>query len=189
MSDEEKGLPEDEFQFTLPDWMTESQVGYGEAGMLADDEGEFFERHRVDTTGHVVTAVPRRRYIYQKSEWERVSPREFRCKVSIRSAAGEFSADYVGPSVPGARAEIAARATLAALNAAEGGQVALALKGARVLRIFEGPISVVGVYGMNGGTTVLVGACIVDNSVEQATILATLQAADRWLAWQSRQRR
>ena len=67
MSDEEKGLPEDEFQFSLPDWMTEGQVGYGEAGMLADDEGEFFERHRVDPTGHVVTAVPRRRYIYQKS--------------------------------------------------------------------------------------------------------------------------
>jgi hypothetical protein len=136
----------------------------------------------------VVPAVPRRRYIYRSTELTRVSPQLFRCKVTVYSAAGEFVGVAEGPEFPGARAEIAARATLDALNKAEGGNITLGLKGARVLRIFESPMVVVGVYGLNTKATPLVGACLVDNSVEQSATLATLQAADRWLAWEAKKR-
>ncbi len=187
MSDE-GGKPRRRDEPPVPDWLTQSFVGPGEAEMMAVEEGleaaGWSPKHRA---GEVTAAVPRRRYIYRSSEWTRVSPRVYRCRVTVASAAGEFSGEAEGPAVPGVRAEIAARGALAALNHAEDGHVALALKGARVLRIFEGPIVVVGVYGMNSSTTPLVGACLVENSVEQSAIFATLQAADRWLAWQARQ--
>ena len=183
MSDEKNEHSGEAYRPDIPDWLTETHIGPGEAEMLAQEGSAL-----ASVEPEVVAAVPRRRYIYTSSEWTRVSPRTFSCRVTVRSAKGEFSGTYEGASVPGARAEIAARATLEALNIAEGGEITLALKGARVLRVFEGPIVVVGVYGMNGGTTTLLGACIVENSVEQSAVLATLQAADRWLAYQSKQR-
>ena len=173
-----------------PDWLAEG--GLPEAELLAIEEAvqaaASAQPPKDAQDAQVVPAVPRRRYIYRSSELTRITPNAFRCRVTIFSAAGEFRGEAEGPEFPGARAEIASRATLDALNKAEGGQVTLGLKGARVLRIFESPIVVVGVYGMNTGATALVGACLVDASVEQAATLATLQAADRWLSWEAKKR-
>ncbi|NIR43835.1 MAG: hypothetical protein GWN99_07745 [Gemmatimonadetes bacterium] len=188
--------PLDEFRkqrkkWPYPDWLAEG--GLPEEQLLAAIQeatrpSEAEPKPGAPGEGQVVPAVPRRRYIYRSTEMVRVSPNVFRCKVTVYSAAGEFEGEAEGPEFPGARAEIAARATLDALNNAEGGSVMLGLKGARVLRIFESPIVVVGVYGLNTKATPLVGACLVDNSVEQSATLATLQAADRWLAWEAKKR-
>lgn len=169
-----------------PEWLAEG--GIPEEQMLFLQEEAAKEAARAKAGPQVVPAVPRRRYIFRSTQMTRVAPKVFRCKVTIFSAAGEFTGESEGPEFPGARAEIAARATIEALNKAERGNVSIGLKGARVLRVFEAPMVVVGVYGMNTGATPLVGACLVDNSVEQAATLATLQAADRWLAWESRKR-
>lgn len=175
--------PPDEDDFLLPDWLMETDTPQGEGDLAVEDLASVGV-----VPGDESPGVPRRRYIFRSSEWTRVSPRLFRCGVTIVSSAGEFNGQAEGPEIPGVRAEIAARATLEALNSAEGDHVALALKGARVLRIFESPLVVVGLYGMNTGeSTPLVGACLVRHSVEQAAILATLQAVDRWLSWQARQ--
>ncbi|UCF20879.1 MAG: hypothetical protein JSU87_05600 [Gemmatimonadota bacterium] len=131
--------------------------------------------------------VPRRRHIFRSSEWTRIDGNQVRGKVTVVSAVGESSGEAQGPDVPGVRAEIAAQATLQALARAEGGEVSLALKSARVLRFMDNPIVVVGIYGVNGGEMFpLLGACLVLSSVEHASILATLQAVDRWLAWRAR---
>jgi hypothetical protein len=170
MSDEGRFPPEQDDDIVLPDW-------------LADEP----EQDLMRATAALAPGIPRRRYIFKSTESERVSPRVFRSRVTIVSAAGEFKGQAEGPEIRAVRPEIAARAALDALNKAEGGTVALALKGARVLRVFDTPIVVVAVYGLNTGeTTPLIGVCLVHNSVEQAAILATLQAADRWLAWQAR---
>ena len=181
--------PEDMDQIQLPDWMDDDAPPLRDPGFLVfgDEEGSSLNGPvRGAETG---SATPKRRNIYKSSEWTRLSPRVFRCRVTVSAAEGEFTGEADGPEVPGVRAEISARATIDALNRAEGEAVILALKGARVLRVFESPIVVVGMYALNGGeTTSLVGACMVQNSVEQASIQATLQAADRWLAWQARSR-
>jgi hypothetical protein len=186
MNDDSRTPPEGEDDFPLPDWLKES-ISRPE-DLLADEEstpGEGWQP--LPKPAAVAVGVPRRRYIFRSTETTRVSPRVSRCRVTILSAAGEFDGEAEGPDIPGVRPEVASRAALDALNKAEGGRVALALKGARVLRVFEVPLVVVGVYGLNTGETIpLVGACLVHNSVEQAAILATLQAADRWLAWQAR---
>jgi hypothetical protein len=178
MSDDFKDPRDPKKKWPVPDWLM------GAAEALAAEQGTAAKHMEAQ----VIPAVPRRRYIYRSCELTRVSPRVFRCRVTLYSAAGEFSGEAEGPDVPGGRAEIAARATLDALNKAEDDFVALALKGARVLRVFDGPIVVVGVFGMNTGATPLVGACLVEDSVEQAATLAALQAADRWLAWEAKKR-
>jgi hypothetical protein len=169
MNDEGR-TPERDDDIGLPDWLAEAP-----------------EQELMRATAALAPGIPRRRYIFRSAESERVSPRLCRCRVTVVSAGGEITGEAEGPDIRGMRSEIAARAALDALNRAEGGKVALALKGARVLRVFGTPIVVVGVYGLNTGEgTPLVGACFVHTSVEQSAILATLQAADRWLAYQAR---
>jgi hypothetical protein len=181
MSDEFSRPPEQEDEFLLPDWLMETDSPESEADLALEEATAIGV-----VPGDGAPGIPRRRYIFRSSEWTRVSPRLFRCGVTIVSSDGEFAGEAEGPEIPGVRAEIAARATLEALNNAEGDHVAMALKGARVMRIFESPLVVVGVYGMNTGESLpLVGACLVRHSVEQAAILATLQAVDRWLTWQA----
>ncbi len=105
------------------------------------------------------------------------------CRVTLACGGREYSGVAEGASIPGIRAEIAARATLDAVANAEDGRVVLSLMAARVLKFVDLPLVVVSVYGMNGDEVKrLVGAAPVDNSEEQAAILATLQATDRWLA-------
>ncbi len=184
----EQGITPDEqdLGFTLPDWLEHAPDPSGDPGFMvfSDDrlnEGQNSRPDPFEGNG----GTPRRRHVYKSSEWVRVSPRVFRCRVTVASDAGEFTGEADGPEVPGIRAEISARATIEALNHAEG-DIVLALKGARVLRVFESPMVVVGMYALNAGETAsLVGACMVHNSVEQAAIQATLQAADRWLTWQA----
>jgi hypothetical protein len=107
--------------------------------------------------------------------------------VTLVSASGEHTGVADGTDAPGVRAEIAARATLQAVGLAEGDDVSVALKGARVLRFMDSPIVVVGVYGVTSGEMIpLLGACLVRPSVEHASVLATLQAVDRWLGWRAR---
>jgi hypothetical protein len=176
-------------QWPWPEWLAEGGIPEEQLLFLQEEAEKTAAAAQQKVEAQVVPAVPRRRYIFRSTEMTRVAPRSYRCKVTIFSAAGEFSGEAEGPEFPGARAEIAARATIEALNKAERGAVSIGLKGARVLRVFEAPMVVVGVYGMNTGATPLVGACLVENSVEQAATLATLQAADRWLAWESRKRK
>lgn len=134
----------------------------------------------------------RRRHLYRGLESARVPPCGFRCRVKIAVHDREYTGEAEGPDVPGARAEIAAQATLAALQSAgEAENTALALHGAKVLNAFDRPVVVAWVYGLEAGeATPLVGACPVRDSIEQAAIQATLQATDRWIAWKaSRQAR
>ncbi len=128
---------------------------------------------------------PRRRHLFLGSESRRLPPHGHRVRVTLQCEGIRYIGEAEGPAVPGARAEIAARAALDALGKAEGRRLTLALRGGRVMRVFEEPVAVVGVYGMaRGEANTLVGACLVRESEEEAAILATLQATDRWIAWE-----
>ncbi len=130
-----------------------------------------------------------RRHLYRGFESSRLIPRRFQARVRVALHDQEFVGEAMGADVPGARVEVAARATLAALQRAEGNRVELALQGAKVVRAFDRGVVVVGVYGLNErDVTFLVGASLVRDSIEHSAILATLQATGRWLAWAASQK-
>lgn len=170
-----------------PDWMVEAldleldgspqlrivQRGGSEAAITAHELPDRSSR------------VPRRRHLYLGFESSRVPPRGFRCRVMLQLDGYEYVGEAEGPEIPGVRAEITARATLDALHKAENEEIQLALLGARVLRVFDRPVAIVGVYGLDDEARPLIGACLVRESIEQASALATLQATNRWITWQA----
>jgi hypothetical protein len=127
--------------------------------------------------------VPRR-HLYRGFESARLIPHRFHARVRVGLRDREFVGEAEGADVPGARVEVAARATLAALQKAEGNRIELALQGAKVVRAFDRKLVVVGVYALRGrDVTSLVGASLVRDSVEHAGVLAALQATNRWVTW------
>lgn len=129
------------------------------------------------------STLPRRRHVYRSHESSRLPPHGFRCQVKLVSQGQEYVGAAEGAAVPGARADIAARATLDAVVKAEGKKVVLSLMAARVLRFVDLPVVIVAVYALNEEEVKrLVGGAIVENSEEQAAILATLQAVERWVS-------
>ncbi len=172
-------------EFTFPDWLSGIDAGADEAaatphGPQAKPGSEIPSATDRPPPPEV---PPRRRYVYRSYESSRVEAHKLACRVTLSSAGREYTGVAEGAAIPGVRADIAARATLNAVANAEKGAVVLSLIAARVLRFVDLPLVVVSVYGVNGDEVKrLVGAAPVDNSEEQAAVLATLQATDRWLA-------
>ena len=130
-----------------------------------------------------------RRHLYRGFESARIIPHRFQAKVRVGLGDREYVGEADGADVPGARVEVAARATLDALQKAEANRVELALQGAKVVRAFDRSVVVVGVYGLKErDVTFLVGASLARDSIEHAAILAVLQATGRWLAWAAAQK-
>jgi hypothetical protein len=129
-----------------------------------------------------------RRHLFRGLDTEHVAPHRFRARVRIALGDREFEGESAGADVPGARAEVAARAALAALQEAEDAGFELSLQGAKVVRAFDRKLVVVGVYALRGrDVTSLVGAALVRDSVEQAGVHAALQATNRWVTWAASQ--
>lgn len=169
-----------------PDWMVEALELEPDGGMSFVHRGSRPQTLPVGSrVQNEVPDVPRRRHLYLGFESSRVPPRGFRCRVMIQLDGNEYIGEAEGPEIPGVRAEITARAMLDALQKAEGDRVELALLGARVLRVFDRPVAVVGVYGLDDQVRPLIGACLVRESIEQAAALATLQATNRWVTWEA----
>lgn len=130
----------------------------------------------------VATIVAGRRYLYNGFEVERQLRHRIVCRVRLRTEDREITGEADGADVPRVRVETAARAVLDCLETAEEGRMSLALDGAKLVHVLDRDIVVVGVYGMAGRTrTFLAGACPVSESPEQAAVLATLQATNRWI--------
>lgn len=181
-----------------PDWLTKGSASEAELrGAAERPEGPERPGGRespgdLESPGVPYVDVPsgwdqhsltKRRHVYRSYESSRISAHAFRCRVTLSTNGHQYVGEAEGPSVPGVRAEIAAKATLDALCSAENGRVILSLMTARVLRFSDMPLVVVSVYGMNDEEiNRLVGVSVVENSEEQAAILATLQATDRWIA-------
>ena len=80
------------------------------------------------------------------------------------------------------RIELAARASLSAIKLAEGEERVLGLEGCRVLEAFDRNFVFVGVSTKHGRDTALMtGSAEVRESPETASVLAVLDATNRWL--------
>jgi len=126
---------------------------------------------------------PRRALYFEDIEIRRSRTRGVLVRVSLKKGDEEFVGEAEGMESDRIRVELAARATLAAI-AASGETRAFALEGYRMLDAFEREFVFVGVTIRAGRETLLLtGSAEVRESAETASVLAVLDATNRWLAF------
>lgn len=129
-----------------------------------------------------VDDLRKRRLYFEDVEVRRSRSLGVACRVTLRKGEDTFVGEADGMENERQRIELAARATLAALTAAEGDSRALALEGCRMVDAFERQFVFVGVTARFGrDSSLLTGSAEVKESPEQSAALATLDATNRWV--------
>jgi len=147
---------------------------------------EFEELVReVDST--LAAVVPeeaaRRRLYFEDVEVRRSRARGVLCRVTLRKGDQSYTGEAEGLEGARARADLAARATLKAIAQAERGERTLALDGVKLIQAFDREFVFVGVTAQVGRErALLTGSCEVRESPEQSSVLAALDATNRWIA-------
>ena len=126
----------------------------------------------------------RRRLYFEDVEVRRSRSRGVACRVTLRKGEESFIGESEGLENERSRLELAARATLAAIQRAEGDERALALDGCKTIEAFDREFVFVGVTArVNRETALLTGSCEIRDSAETAASLAVLDATNRWIAF------
>lgn len=131
------------------------------------------------------------RLLFQTHQVETERSHQVRHKVEVEWRGERYIGEAAAADLPRAKLEAVGRATLAAVEAALASEqeaqdtsrhVTLALDGVKVVEAFDKTFVMVAVHAMAGRqVTALAGATVVEESTDRATILATLQATDRWV--------
>jgi len=130
----------------------------------------------------VAEDIRKRRLYFEDVEVRRSRSMGVACRVTLRKGDDTFVGEADGMENERQRIELAARATLAALTAAEGDTRALALEGCRMVDAFDRQFVFVGVTARFGrDSSLLTGSAEVKESPEQSAVLATLDATNRWV--------
>lgn len=134
----------------------------------------------------VADDVGRRRIYFEDVEVRRSRTKGVSCRVTLRKGEQTFTGEAEGVESDRSRIELAARAALIAIVAAEDGAAfrSLALDGSKQIEAFERSFVFVGVTTRLGReTALLTGSCEIRDSAETASVLAVLDATNRWAAF------
>jgi hypothetical protein len=124
----------------------------------------------------------RRVLVFDGVEVRRSRTRGLVCKVMLRRGEDAYAAEAEGQDTDRARVELSARATVAAIVQAVGGDRGLVLEGTKLLSAFDREFVFVSVQGRIGREQVtLAGTAEVRESMETASVLAVLDATNRWV--------
>ena len=125
---------------------------------------------------------PRRRIYFEDVEVRRSRTKGVTCRVTLRKGEQTYVGEAEGMEHERHRIELAARATLTALQQAEiEGKYLLALEGTKSVDAFEREFVMVGITARAGRDTMLLtGSAEVRESPETAGVLAVLDATNRW---------
>jgi hypothetical protein len=135
-----------------------------------------------DLATGVAGAGQRRRIYFEDVEVRRSRTKGVACRVTLRKGDQSFIGEAEGMENERLRVELAARAALAAIRQAEGEDRVLALEGCKVIEAFEHEFVFVGVTTRQGRNSALMtGSAEVRESPETASVLAVLDATNRWL--------
>ena len=127
-------------------------------------------------------AAARRRFYFEDVEVRRSRSRGVTCRVTLRKAEQSYIGESEGSESERSRAELAARAAVVAISQAEGDAHALTLDGARLIDAFEREFVFVGITVRVGRESMLLtGSCEIRESPETASVLAVLDATNRWI--------
>lgn len=104
------------------------------------------------------------------------------CRVTLRAGAEEFTGEGQGPNTLRGRAEAAARAVFAALAMCRA-EDRLGFEGAAIVDSHGRSYALISARALSERRPIpLTGAALLDRSPEEAAILASLQATNRWRA-------
>lgn len=130
----------------------------------------------------VIEETTKRRLYFEDVEVRRSRSRGVACRVTLRKGEETFVGEAEGVESERQRIELAARAALSAITAAEGDTRALGLEGCRQIDAFERQFVFVGVSAKLGReNSLLTGSAQVKESPEQSAVLAVLDATNRWV--------
>jgi len=129
----------------------------------------------------------RRDFVFEDVEVRRSRVKGLLCRVTLTKGDQSFIGEAEGMENERSRVELAARAALRAIVEAEMTARALDLTGARLVEAFDREFVLVGVTAqLARESALLAGTCEVKDSPETASVLAVLDATNRWLAYPRR---
>ncbi len=147
-------------------------------------EFEDLVREVDSTLAGVMGEEARRRLYFEDVEVRRSRARGVLCRVTLRKGDTSYTGDAEGLEGSRARVDLAARAALKAIGQAERGERTLALDGVKLIQAFDREFVFVGVAAQVGRErAMLTGSCEVRESPEQASVLAALDATNRWIGY------
>jgi len=133
-------------------------------------------------SAEALAVLNRRRIYFEDVEVRRSRTRGVTCRVTLRKGDQSYIGEAEDIENERLRIELAARASLSAIKLAEGDERVLGLEGCRVLEAFDRNFVFVGVSTKHGRDTALMtGSAEVRESPETASVLAILDATNRWL--------
>ena len=122
-----------------------------------------------------------RRLLLDALEIDRTAGDQVACRVVLRAEEETFVGESNGADFSRSRLEVAGQAVLEALNAATMEDITLRLEGVQKFHAFGRELVVTVVQGQERRRSIsLPGVCLVEDSPEEATVLACLQATNRW---------
>jgi hypothetical protein len=124
----------------------------------------------------------RRRLYFEDIEVRRSRTKGVACRVTLRKGEASFIGEAEGLENERLRIELAARATLSAIAQAEGDARVLGLEGCKSVEAFDRQFVFVGLTTRTGrDAALLTGSAEVKESQETASVLAVLDATNRWI--------
>ena len=127
-------------------------------------------------------ASQRRRLYFEDVEVRRSRTKGVACRVTLRKGDLAFVGEAEGLENERLRIELAARATLSAISQAEGDARVLGLEGCKSIEAFDRQFVFVGVTTRMGReSALLTGSAEIKESPETASVLAILDATNRWI--------
>ncbi|MDB4878657.1 MAG: hypothetical protein JWL60_103 [Gemmatimonadetes bacterium] len=135
-----------------------------------------------DPPAMATTRSTKRRLYFEDVEVRRSRASGMSCRVTLRSGDEVYVGEAQGLETDRLRTETAARATIAAVVQADTEGRALAFEGARVIDAFERQFVFVACTTRFGReSALLTGSAEIRDGVETATVLAVLDATNRWV--------
>ena len=132
--------------------------------------------------GYDPNANAKRRLYFEDIEVRRSRSKGVACRVTLRKGEQSFVGEAEGLENERLRIELAARATLSAITQAEGDARVLGLEGCKSIDAFDRQFVFVGVTTRVGReSALLTGSAEVKESQETASVLAVLDATNRWI--------
>ena len=124
----------------------------------------------------------RRRLYFEDIEVRRSRSKGVACRVTLRKGEQAYVGEAEGLENERLRIELAARATLSAISQAEGDARVLGLEGCKTIEAFDRQFVFVGLTTRTGReSALLTGSAEVKESQETASVLAVLDATNRWI--------
>lgn len=122
------------------------------------------------------------RVYFEDVEIQRSVSRGVMVRVTLRKGDQSYLGECEGSDSSRARAELAARAALIAIAKVEKNASAFAIEGCKVVEAFDRELMLVGISARVGReTALLTGSCEIKDNPETASVLAVLDATNRWV--------